>query len=136
MRFKRFLNPFFVFIILGVTVAELIISIGLFVSVVMIFVLFIRGAPEVQQKTFLISGMSFLLFTGFTGVLYVFRYYSAAIDSLHDYFLTMHAMVSLYGWNLTGLFIIVRWYDFPIKLNSRLLIALHWITIFVVRESI
>ena len=35
-------------------------------------------------------------------------------------------MVSLYGWNLSGLFIIIRWDDFPIRLNSTLAIALHW----------
>jgi hypothetical protein len=40
-------------------------------------------------------------------------------------------MVSLYGWNLSGLFIILRWRDFPIRLNSAMVIALHWVIVLV-----
>ena len=40
-------------------------------------------------------------------------------------------MVSLYGWNLSGLFIIMRWDDFPIRLNSALAISLHWSIVLV-----
>ena len=122
---------FFVFIIFGVLSAEMTIAIILFFTVSMVFILFLKGAPQLQQKTFLISGMCFLLFTGLTGILYIFRYFSPAVDSLHDYFLNMHAMVSLYGWNISGLFIILRSKDFPIKLNSGAMLVIHWITILI-----
>ncbi len=38
----------------------------------------------------------------------------------------MHAFYSLYGWNLTGMMVIIRWEDFPITLNTRKAIFFHW----------
>jgi len=96
------------------------------VTVWMIFFLFLYTAPNVQQKTFLVSGMIFLLFTALTGILYVATYLYPFLDDYRGPLLVLHAMVSLYGWNLSGLFIIIRWNDFPIRLNSVLAIALHW----------
>ncbi len=122
---------FFAFIIFEVFIAEIIVSTTLFITVCVIFVLFLRTAPRVQQKTFLTSGMVFLLFTGVTGILYIVQYFWPAIEQYREYFLVLHAMVSLYGWNLSGLFIILRWYDFPIKLNSVFALTLHWIIVLV-----
>jgi hypothetical protein len=117
---------FFVLIILDLTIPVILIATILFVTVWMIFFLFVATAPNVQQKTFLVSGMVFLLFTALTGILYVATYLYPALDEYRELLLVLHAMVSLYGWNLSGLFIIIRWDDFPIRLNSRLAITLHW----------
>jgi len=92
----------------------------------MIFFLFLATAPSVQQKTFLVSGMAFLLLTALTGLLYILQYFVPSLGRYREHLLVFHAMVSLYGWNLSGLFIIIRWRDFPIRLNSALAIALHW----------
>ena len=97
----------------------------------MIFFLFIATAPRVQQKTFLVSGMVFLLFTAITGILYILQYFHPFLDPYREYLLILHAMVSLYGWNLSGVFIIIRWNDFPIQLNSAAAIALHWTVVLV-----
>jgi hypothetical protein len=117
---------FFVLIILELTVPVIAVAITLFVTVWMIFFLFLAMAPKVQQKTFLVSGMVFLLFTALTGILYVGTYLHPFLDQYRKPLLFLHAMVSLYGWNLSGLFIIIRWDDFPIQLNSALAITLHW----------
>jgi hypothetical protein len=122
---------FLVFIILGMLVPQIAMAAGLSIAVCMIFFLFLATAPQVQQKTFLTSGMSFLLLTAFTGILYILKYYYPSLDQYHEHFLVLHAMVSLYGWNLSGLFIILRWDDFPIRLNSALLISLHWIIVLI-----
>jgi hypothetical protein len=37
----------------------------------------------------------------------------------------------LYGWNLCGLSVICRFYDFPIQLHSKSIIAIHWFTIII-----
>jgi len=92
----------------------------------MIFFLFLATAPSVQQKTFLVSGMVFLLFTAVTGIFYILRYFYPVLDQYCEYCLVLHAMVSLYWWNLSGMFIMIRWEDFPIKMNSALAITLHW----------
>ena len=120
---------FFVFIIFGMLTAEIIAATTLFVAVVIIFVLFVRKAPAVQQKTFLVSGIAFLFFTGISGIFYLLKYFLPAVEQYKDFSLVLHAMVALYGWNLSGLFIIIRWEDFPIKLNSSFAIALHWIIV-------
>ena len=122
---------FFVLIILELTVPVIAIAITLFVTVWMIFFLFVTMAPRVQQKTFLVSGMVFLLFTALTGILYVATYLHPHLEEYRAPLLVLHAMVSLYGWNLSGLFIIIRWNDFPIRLNSALAITLHWSIVLV-----
>lgn len=122
---------FFVFIIFEKSTPEIVVSTTLFFTVFMIFFLFIFTAPKVQQRTFLISGMVFLLSTALTGIFYILYYFIPSLKGYTDYLITWHAMVSLYGWNLSGLFIIVRWSDFPIKLNSALAISLHWAIVLV-----
>jgi len=117
---------FFVFIIFELTIAQILISTLLFITVWMIFFLFIGTAPSVQQKTFLVSGMVFLLFTALTGIFYIVIHFYPSLYRYSEQLLVLHAMVSLYGWNLSGLFIIIRWSDFPIRLNSLLAISLHW----------
>ncbi|MBW2276669.1 MAG: hypothetical protein JRF63_04200, partial [Deltaproteobacteria bacterium] len=93
--------------------------------------LFIRTAPFVQQKIFLMSGMVFLLFTGITGIIYILAYLFPGAAEYKQFYLDLHRMVSLYGWNLSGLFIIVRFTDFPIRLNSALPLVLHWAIVLV-----
>jgi hypothetical protein len=122
---------FFAFILAEQLALEIAASTTLFVTVVAIFALFLRTAPRVQQKTFLISGMVFLLCTGITGIAYILTYLSPAVAQYKDLYLDLHRMVSLYGWNLSGLFIIVRFADFPIRLNSALPLLLHWAIVLV-----
>ncbi len=122
---------FFVFIIFELTILEITVATILFITVWMIFLLFLVTAPKVQQKTFLISGMVFLLFTALTGIFYILKYFYPSLEQYREYLLVLHGMVSLYGWNLSGLFIIIRWSDFPIRLNSTLAITLHWGIVFV-----
>ncbi len=122
---------FFIFIIFEILIAEIIIALILFFAVCLVFYLFLTTAAKVQQKTFLISGISFLLCTGITGVFYLFRYFSSSFDQYFQFILLLHAMVSLYGWNLSGLFVIIRQNDFPIRLNSFFTITLHWIIVLI-----
>jgi hypothetical protein len=122
---------FFVLIIFELGIPEMVAATTLFFAVWMIFFLFLATAPNVQQKTFLVSGMVFLLFTALTGIFYILPYFYPSLAPYREPSLVLHAMVSLYGWNLSGLFIIIRWSDFPIRLNSTLAIALHWAIVLV-----
>ena len=122
---------FFALIIFELGIPEMVVATTLFFAVWMIFFLFLTTAPNVQQKTFLVSGMVFLLFTALTGIFYILPYFYPSLAPYREPSLVLHAMVSLYGWNLSGLFIILRWNDFPIQLNSVLAIALHWCIVLV-----
>ncbi len=123
---------FFVFILLEMDIPQLIVSSILSACVVMIFVLYKMLGIEEQQKNFLTSGTGFLLCTALTGMLYIILHMMPHYDSFKGQLvLRIHAFVSLYGWNLSGLAVICRYNDFPIRLHSRKIILLHWITVLI-----
>ncbi len=124
---------FFIFIIFEIFPAQLMAALTLFISVTMIFIYFLRFGISVQQKHFLVSGMGFLLSTAITGLLYLLLYLSPEFHSKYGKnLLSIHAYLSLYGWNLSGLMVILRWHDFPLKLNTLQVILFHWILIGII----
>ena len=123
---------FFVFILLEMETPQLIISSILSACVIMIFFLYKMIGIEEQQKNFLTSGMGFLLCTAVTGMLYIILHMMPGYNASRGHFvLRVHAFVSLYGWNLSGLAVICRYNDFPIRLHSKYVIWLHWITVLI-----
>ncbi|MFH2045183.1 MAG: hypothetical protein ABIK92_08545 [Pseudomonadota bacterium] len=123
---------FFLFIMFEKLKSQLIVTTLLFFAVVMIFVLFAKLGIKAQQKNFLTSGMVFLLFTAVTGILYIIMKFLPGYnqDEL-KLLLRLHAFASLYGWNLSGLAILCRYNDFPIMLDSKAIIVVHWITVVI-----
>ena len=123
---------FFLFIVFELDVEKFIIAVVLFFTVTMIFAFFLIFGINVQQKHFLLSGMIFLVFTGITGVFYiVLADFPEAYSRWGKLLLNCHAYLSLYGWSLSGLLLLVRWNDFPLKLNSLGIITFHWLVITV-----
>jgi hypothetical protein len=121
---------FFIFIITEQIIFELIISLILGFCVFFVFYVFIKNCGHIQQKYFLTSGMFFLLMTAVTGILYIVVYINSPHNELLlNKIIEYHRLISLYGWNLSGLAVIVRFDDFPIKLDSTYAIALHWLTV-------
>ncbi len=119
---------FFVFIIFGLFAAEVASASVLFAAVIVLFVYFLKYGAGLRQKHFLISGMVFLLFTAFTGLLYI-PAKAMGMTPLPELLLKSHAYISLYGWNLSGLFVIIRREDFPVGTNALKMILLHWTVI-------
>jgi len=123
---------FFVFIIFQRFGWQLFASSLLTVCVILIFTLYMRLGIREQQKNFLTSGMCFLLFTAVTGMLYIGLHLHGDYDRDSSMLLLrLHAFASLYGWNLSGLAVLIRYFDFPIRLHSSRLIAVHWLTVTV-----
>ena len=121
---------FFLFIVFELALAKFAIAIILFVTVVLIFSFFLILGVNVQQKLFLLSGMMFLVFTGITGVFYIILNQNPeAYEQWGKLLLSCHAYLSLYGWGLSGLLILIRWNDFPLSLNSVRVIFFHWLVI-------
>jgi len=124
---------FFLFIIFEKLIPQVFVTAILFFSVIMIFYLFLTLGESLQQKAFLISGMGFLLYTAITGILYIlFEFMPGYTPENLKWLLRLHSFASLYGWNLCGLAIICRYNDFPLKLHSPSIIALHWVTVIVI----
>jgi len=124
---------FFLFILAEKLIPQMVVTTILFMAVVMIFYLFASLGVQIQQKNFLISGMAFLLLTAITGILYIIlhffpEYYT---QETSEFLLKLHSFVSLYGWNLSGLVVICRYRDFPIRLHSNGVILFHWITVLI-----
>jgi hypothetical protein len=128
---------FFVFILFEIFVLQLAVTVILFLSVVMLFYVFIRAGVKSQEKVFLTSGMGFLVFTAITGTGYIIGELLVSLDlfAYNKFFflllLKIHAFSALYGWNLSGLSVIIRRNDFPIKLNLFRFVVLHWFTVIV-----
>lgn len=123
---------FFLFIIFNQLIPQVFITLMLFAAVLMILYLFYRFSRKMQQKSFLISGLFFLLFSALTGIAYIVLEILAVVDyQFMARILRLHVFFSLYGWNLCGLSVICRFHDFPIKLHSRPIIVIHWITILI-----
>jgi hypothetical protein len=123
---------FFLFIMFEKLYFQLVVTSILFCSVVMIFVLYEKLGIKTQQKNFLTSGMVFLLFTAVTGILYIiFQFHPDYSPEKYRLLLRIHAFASLYGWNLSGLAVICRYDDFPIMLDSKWIIIIHWITVVI-----
>lgn len=121
---------FFLFIIFEMPIAKFLIATVLFITVLMIFSFFLLLGVNLQQKYFLLSGMTFLVFTGITGIFYIeLANYQGLYYRWGRLLLDSHAYLSLYGWSLSGLLILIRWNDFPLKLNSWAIIIFHWLVV-------
>ena len=126
---------FFTFIIFKLPAAEFSIAILLFGTVCMVFVYFLDVAPSARQKRFLLSGAAFLLVTALTGVLYFVSPTGYGELKPRSMLLTLHGTVSLYGWNMAGLLVMLRWGRFPARLGSTPVILLHWCAVFVLAPA-
>ncbi len=120
---------FFLFILLELPALQLVVTTILTLAVATVFFLFNKHAKRIQQKSFLVSGILFLIYTAVTGIAYIILTYSPDYEpEKMKYLLRMHSFASLYGWNLCGLAVICRRKDFPLRLHSGLVIAVHWLT--------
>jgi hypothetical protein len=120
---------FFVFILFEKFIPQIFVTTALFCAVVLVFYLYHTFADPMQQKLFLTSGIGFLIFTAITGIAYIFLEMQPGYDPARTkWLLHLHVFASLYGWNLSGLAVISRFEDFPIRLHSPTVIFIHWIT--------
>jgi len=122
---------FFVFIILDWKTAEVLTSLFLLGDVLVLYALFRRDSVDLEQNAFLMSGMAFLAFTSFTGVMILLwgSPYVGGSAGGRELLLQIHGYLSLYGWNLAGLAVVVRYEEFPLRLNDVEIILLHWATV-------
>ncbi len=121
---------FFLFILGNFFWPQVFIASTLFITVSLVLYLYWQEGIRLQQKAFLTSGILFLLYTSISGILYILLAVSDFYDSQTAMpLLRLHAFTALYGWNLSGLVVICRHDDFPIKLHSKKTILLHWLTV-------
>ena len=123
---------FFLFILAELFLPQVAIASILFCTVTLVLYLYWHQGIPLQQKSFLTSGILFLLFTSITGILYILLSFSPYyIPEISHPLLRLHAFTALYGWNISGLVVISRHGDFPIQLHSQKVILLHWLTVLV-----
>lgn len=123
---------FFLFILANWFIPQVAIASILFWAVSLVLYLYSRQGIRLQQKAFLTSGIVFLVVTSITGIIYILLAFSSSYNPEQTLpLLRMHAFTALYGWNLSGLAVISRHGDFPIRLHSTKVILLHWLTVFL-----
>jgi hypothetical protein len=128
---------FFVVIIAGILPLEFLAAVVLLIDVLLIFYLFrldLRNIGEPEE--FLISGMLLLVLTGVTGLMLVL-WNAIGPNNTNEWGLLLqtHAYLSLYGWNLSGLVVVIHYYEFPLRLHSMEVILLHWVTVVVLAPA-
>jgi hypothetical protein len=124
---------FFAFILVEAAYAQLAVSVMLCAAVAAMLAIFFRGTHDGQQRMLLASGMGFIMLTGVTGVAYVlFRIYMQdEHPAMGKAILSLHSFISLYGWNLSGLLVMMREKEFPVRARMRPVLALHWLIVLV-----
>lgn len=123
---------FFLFILAGMFKSQLLAATTLFLAVSMVLLLYGRKGFQVQEKAFLTSGICFLVITSITGIAYILLSASSLyIPEYSEPLLRIHSFTALYGWNLSGLVIIIRGDDFPLRLHSGSVVFLHWLTVLI-----
>ena len=123
---------FFIFILLEKLNMQVILATSLFWAVLLVYGLFRYLDVSGQQRQFLSSGVLFLVGTAITGICYIIL---ATVPGYergdYKFLLRVHAFLALYGWNLSGLAVLLRYRDFPIKLHSLKMILGHWLVVAV-----
>ena len=123
---------FFLFILANWFLPQVAIASILFLAVSLVLYLYLYQGIRMQQKAFLTSGILFLVVTSITGIIYILLAFSDSYNPQETLpLLRMHAFTALYGWNLSGLAVISRHGDFPIRLHSQKVILLHWLTVLI-----
>lgn len=123
---------FFLFILANWFLPQVAIASILFLAVSLVLYLYLYQGIRMQQKAFLTSGILFLVVTSITGIIYILLAFSDSYNPQETLpLLRMHAFTALYGWNLSGLAVISRHGDFPIRLHSQNVILLHWLTVLI-----
>ena len=122
---------FFVFIIFQVMAMQVVVAMLLFTDVLLVYFLFKHDSRQMEQENFLISGILFLVFTSITGILITLVETYRPMQDPHAWALLMqiHAYLSLYGWNLSGLTVIMRYNEFPLQLHDLETILMHWLVV-------
>ncbi len=122
---------FFLFIILQVFAMQVVVASLLFADVLLVFFLFRHDSRPIEQENYLVSGILFLVFTSITGILITLGETYLPVQEPHSWalLLQIHAYLSLYGWNLSGLTVIIRYKEFPLHLHNLEIILLHWLIV-------
>lgn len=121
---------FFLFILFEINLYQIMVTSVLFCGVSLVLGLYWNLGGNIQQKHFLTSGIMFLVGTAITGIMYIaFTFSPGYTHEKYIFLMRCHAFLALYGWNLSGLAVLIRREDFPIKLHSGKLVIFHWFTV-------
>jgi len=122
---------FFIFIIFQLFTLQVVAAVLLFSDVLLVFFLFRHGSRKGEQENFLVSGILFLVFTSITGIIITLAETYLPVKDPHAWtlLLQIHAYLSLYGWNLSGLTVVMRFDDFPLQLHDLEIILMHWLVV-------
>lgn len=111
---------------------EVFISIILTIGVILLIYVFWIYFPHGTARLYLLSGLSFLIITAISGILFAILNPYPEYKFIQKYLLKLHAIFSLYGWNLSGLIVVMKTRDhFTSKIFHKTwtFILFHWISL-------
>lgn len=118
---------FFLFILKEMTLLKLLIALLLALCVLLLFYLFFEGKGDTSLRSFLLSGLGFLIITALSGVAYIVLGETSVAPFIKEW----HRIVSLLGWNLTGMMVMLHHHGL-LKVRYKVwVIALHWVIVLI-----
>lgn len=122
---------FFVFIIYGYFPGEIVLATILLIAVLLFFYIFKINYKPIEEEKFLKSGIYFLILTSIIGVSIVLLNQYSHNEEINNIFYNYHSYLALYGWNLSGMILLIRKDEFPIKTYNNFIFISHWILILI-----
>ncbi len=111
---------------------EIIVSVVLFLGVLILGTIYFLQFPGGGPKTMITSGLFFLITTASSGIAYAVVSGRPEYEPAGKYLLKLHAIYSLFGWNLSGLLVVVANRLPQNKISIIPLVVLHWVSLTLV----
>ncbi len=116
---------FFIFIITELYAGQMLMSFTLFTTVVLTLRMHLKHPRTDQAGILLISALGFLILGSVTGIIYIIVLWTTP-DYTPGIILNLHSAATVFGWNMVWLMLTARKDEYPIRINLKLLIGIHW----------
>ena len=117
---------FFLFILFEIYPGQIVMSFTLFTTIFLTLRMHIKHPPLDQRGIMLISALSFLILGSITGIIYIAILW-ADPNYTQGYVISIHSAATVFGWNMVWLMLTARKGEFPLNINLKFLIVLHWV---------
>lgn len=123
---------FFIFIILEIYFMQMAMALTLFSVTCITGYLSIFKTDRDDHREILTSALLFLAVGSITGIIYICLLWKGLAESIPNNFLSYHSAATVFGWNFAWFLPTTRFNEFPLKIKTKYVIALHWIFVLLI----
>jgi len=116
---------FFFFIIFELYPLQFIAALVLLSTVAVTAWMHLSSSERGTEWTLMSSALAFLAFGSVTGMLYILELWLGGLDNSYR-LLSYHSAATLFGWNLTGLILLLARGRLQLRVPATLVLGIHW----------